>query len=263
MEGKRRYVMTDAIDVFLELFPTGVYANHQEYDVGMTLRSGQLSMAEAYSYYVSVDPEPITKGTFRSLVAAGIILAIREDSDPKAKTIGFKEKEILAFLALRHRLAHPLVPAKTRATRKEPEPEIEEPFEPEEIEDDQTFPIDRAFLRFQEMAPDLMPRGIILPEFRSLVRKEKIKSVLVEGVEHVSFGEVQAYFKENPGEEEEEDWTGTGYDSEEEEVADDDPDEEPSRGKISISLADYASQEALNTVLETLTEQGFEVEVKP
>ena len=110
----------------------------------------------------------------------------------------------------------------------------------------------------QELAPDLMPSDTELPDFRYFVRKGQIKSTLIEGVEHVSFADAQAYFQSNPQTEEEDEWE-----------ADDDLDEEteataaPSRGKVSISMSDYADEEAWSEVLDTLTAQGFEVEVKP
>jgi len=103
-EGKQRMVNQEDLDAFLELAPTGVQADHMQYEVGLSLAPGQLSMREAYAYYASVDPNPVTLNTFRSLVATGVILAIRTANASKAPVIGFKKGEIDGFLARRHRI---------------------------------------------------------------------------------------------------------------------------------------------------------------
>lgn len=103
-EGKQRMVDQEDLDAFLDLAPTGVQANHMQYEVASTLAPGQLSMKDAYAYYANVDPNPVTLNTFRSLVAAGILTAIRTANAPKAPVVGFEKGEVDAFLARRQRI---------------------------------------------------------------------------------------------------------------------------------------------------------------
>lgn len=103
-DGKQRMVRQDDLDAYLELAPDGVYANHLDYDVGLSRGPGELSLKEAYDYYNDIDPSPITLTGFRSLVAAGLIPAIRTTNDAKAPIVGFKKRDIDAFLATRQRL---------------------------------------------------------------------------------------------------------------------------------------------------------------
>jgi hypothetical protein len=103
-DKKQRFVRQDDLDAFLELAPGGVYANHLDYDVAMSRSPGDLSLKDAYLYYKDVDPTPITLNSFRSLVASGLIPAIRTANDPKAPVVGFKKRDIDAFLATRQRI---------------------------------------------------------------------------------------------------------------------------------------------------------------
>lgn len=103
-EGKQRMVSQAAIDAFLESAPDGIHANHVRYETAPRIGPGQLSPKDAYAYYASVDPAPVALNTFRSLVAAGIVQAVRMADDPKSPVVGFNKREIDAFLALRHRI---------------------------------------------------------------------------------------------------------------------------------------------------------------
>lgn len=102
-EKRERVVQQGDLDAFIELAPTGIYANHLSYETDFDSKQ-DLDMRDAYAYYADVDPAPIALNTFRSLVAAGIIRPIRTANDPKAPILGFKRQEIAVFLAVRQRM---------------------------------------------------------------------------------------------------------------------------------------------------------------
>lgn len=114
LEREQRFVQVGDLDAFLELAPDGVLANHIDHPVAAKREKGVLSVKEAYEYYNSIDPTPISMNSFRSLVAAGIITVIRTASNPKAPMVGFRKQDINAFLAARQRLQenHTKKPAK-------------------------------------------------------------------------------------------------------------------------------------------------------
>jgi len=103
-EDRRRVVGKGDVDAFLELAPTGVYADHLSYETEFLTERGDMSMREAYVYYAGVDPDPLTMSSFRALVAAGLVAPIRTADDPKAPILGFRKRDVDAFLALRQRL---------------------------------------------------------------------------------------------------------------------------------------------------------------
>jgi hypothetical protein len=100
-EGRQRMVRVGDLDAYVELFPDGVYANH---NYSTDRKDVEFSMREAYVHYASVDPTPVSMNTFRSLVTAGIIRAVRGADDPSAPILGFSRQEISGFLALRQRI---------------------------------------------------------------------------------------------------------------------------------------------------------------
>jgi hypothetical protein len=104
LEKTERFVKVGDLDAFLELAPDGVYANHIDYLVAPSRGPGDLSLKDAYDYYREIDPVPISITSFRSVVAAGIIPAIRTANGPKAMVVGFRRQDINGFLATRQRL---------------------------------------------------------------------------------------------------------------------------------------------------------------
>jgi len=103
-EERERIVRQEDLDTFLELAPDGIYANHIEYDIAQRRGPGMLSMKDAFAYYEGIDPSPITISTFRTLVTAAIIPAVRTANDPRAPIVGFRKRDIDAFLATRQRV---------------------------------------------------------------------------------------------------------------------------------------------------------------
>jgi len=114
LEKTERFVKVGDLDAFLELAPDGVYANHINYLVAPSRGPSDLSLKDAYDYYREIDPVPISITSFRSVVAAGIISAIRTANNPKAMVVGFRRQDINGFLATRQRLQE-----MAEATRKE------------------------------------------------------------------------------------------------------------------------------------------------
>jgi hypothetical protein len=112
-QGRLRVVRQGDLEAFIELAPSGVYANHLPYETEMDRARGDMVMTEAYAYYSDVDPNPVALNSFRSLVAVGIIRPIRTANDPKAPVLGFKKQEIDGFLAIRQRMLE--------ATKDQPE----------------------------------------------------------------------------------------------------------------------------------------------
>ena len=104
-EGRSRRVDPESLDAFVELFPSGLYKQHIDYVVRDKLEKGDLTMGEAYDYYATLDPNPVTRNSFRSLVAAGIVVAIRAENKPSSPTLGFTKEEIEYFAKLRKRIA--------------------------------------------------------------------------------------------------------------------------------------------------------------
>jgi hypothetical protein len=98
------YVKVGDLDAYLELAPDGVYANHIDYLVAPRRGPGELSLKDAFDYYSKIDPHPISLNSFRSIVAAGIIPAIRTANEPKAMVVGFRPQDINGFLATRQRV---------------------------------------------------------------------------------------------------------------------------------------------------------------
>lgn len=101
---KDREVEVGDLDAFLELAPDGNYANQLDYKVAPNRGPDELSLKDAYDYYAGVDPDPISLTTFRGVVAAGIIPAIRTTNSPRAPIVGFRRQDVNAFLAMRQRL---------------------------------------------------------------------------------------------------------------------------------------------------------------
>jgi len=114
--GNQRLVRQDDLDAYLELAPDGVYANHIEYEISTKRGPGEMSMKDAYAYYRDIDPNPVTLNSFRSLVAAGILQAIRTTNDPTAPVVGFKKRDIDGFLATRQRILE----KNKQTTKREP-----------------------------------------------------------------------------------------------------------------------------------------------
>lgn len=104
LEKDERFVKVGDLDAFLELAPDGVYANHIDYLVAPSRGPGDLSLKDAYDYYRDIDPVPISLTSFRSVVASGIIPAIRTSNNPKAMVVGFRRQDLNGFLATRQRL---------------------------------------------------------------------------------------------------------------------------------------------------------------
>jgi hypothetical protein len=103
--GKSRQVEQSSLDAFLELCPTGLYKKHIDYVVKPKLASDDLDMKAAYAHYCSIDPNPVTISTFRSLTAAGIIVAIRAENTSNSKTLGYTSAEVEFFGRMRVRIA--------------------------------------------------------------------------------------------------------------------------------------------------------------
>ena len=103
--GRARQVDKESIDAFLELCPSGLYKQHIDYVVKPKLGKDDMTMAEAYAYYNGLDPNPVTMNSFRSLVAAGIVVAIRAENNSSSTTLGFTKQEIEYFANLRKRIA--------------------------------------------------------------------------------------------------------------------------------------------------------------
>ena len=104
-DGRARQVDRESIDAFLELCPTGLYKRHIDYVVKSKLDGDDMTMADAYAYYATLDPNPITMNSFRALVAAGIVVAIRAENKSSSPTLGFTKTEIEYFANLRKRIA--------------------------------------------------------------------------------------------------------------------------------------------------------------
>ena len=119
----QRFVRQDDLDAYLELAPDGVYANHIEYEISAKRGPGEMSMKDAYEYYRDIDPNPVTLNSFRSLVAAGILQAIRTTNDPTAPVVGFKKRDIDGFLATRQRILEKDKQATTKGILKTQEKE--------------------------------------------------------------------------------------------------------------------------------------------
>jgi hypothetical protein len=102
--GNKRKIRLSALEAFLDLFPTGVYANHVDYIVKSKLGPDDLSPGEAYRYYASRESNPTTRGGFQSLAKMGIFPSIRVENKPYSAIMGFRKKDIDAFVSLRQRL---------------------------------------------------------------------------------------------------------------------------------------------------------------
>lgn len=96
-----RCLSKDSLDAYLELFPTGIYKMHLDYETKEKLGSDDLTAAEAYAYYRSLDPEPLLDSTFRKLCQTAILPGIRTNNDPHARVLGFAKIEIEKFVKLR------------------------------------------------------------------------------------------------------------------------------------------------------------------
>jgi len=103
--GRSRQVEKSSLDAFLELCPTGLYKKHIDYVVKPALEDDDLTMTEAYAYYKTLDAAPVAMNSFRSLTAAGVIVAIRAENKPSSKTLGFTKSEIVFFARMRARIA--------------------------------------------------------------------------------------------------------------------------------------------------------------
>jgi len=104
-DGRARQVDKESLDAFLELCPTGCYKQHIDYVVKPALEGDDMTMVTAYDYYATLDPNPITMSSFRALVAAGILVAIRAENKSLSPTLGFTKTEIEYFANLRKRIA--------------------------------------------------------------------------------------------------------------------------------------------------------------
>ena len=212
------------LDAFLKLAPSGVRANHMNYKVASSLTSGQMSLKKAYTYYATVDPKPVTLNTFRSLVAAGIVSAIRTENAPKAPIVGFDQGEINAFLARRQRIMEKMrKAASTKRADVESTPvmpsvaaAIEDALtvaqeklginpsasqglskvevadkKPTHLDLQKAWPVETAYHKFKKSIP---PRVSLL-QFKRLVRKSLLRSLTKDTVVHVRLDAVEAYFQ--------------------------------------------------------------------
>lgn len=102
--GRKRQIKRSSLEAYLDLFPTGIYANHIDYIVKAKLGENDLTFGEAYALYAGQEQEPISRGGFQSLARMGVIPSIRTENRPWAPILGFRTSDIQAFVKLRKRL---------------------------------------------------------------------------------------------------------------------------------------------------------------
>jgi len=100
-----RRTTKENLDTYLELFPTGVYAHHLSFDTREVWGKDDLTVDQAYAYYRSKDPQPLTDISFRVLLNVGILLGIRKEDSPQSKLLGVTRTEVDRFVKERMRLA--------------------------------------------------------------------------------------------------------------------------------------------------------------